>query len=124
MPSEIELAWAAGIVDGEGCVSVVRVPYGHRLQLDVGNTSLAMVTRLHEIIPGRVYPPYADSIGKAKPRYQYRANGKKAEDALRAILPYLVVKKAQAVEAITFFELNMDEREDLCVRLQSMKKVG
>ena len=50
MSRESDLAWAAGIVDGEGCISLHTVKAKHGpcyvLRLSVTNTSLLMLHRL------------------------------------------------------------------------------
>ncbi len=132
MPSEVELAWAAGIIDGEGCIHIAVVGFQrnkrgyHQLSVDVGNTSLVMVERLKSLFDGLMYYPYAKDLDRNpthKPRYQFRVNGKKAVAMLNAIMPYMVVKYGQAALAVKVFEdvPDRDVREAARISLQEMK---
>lgn len=105
-----ELAWLAGIVDGEGCLDMSKIPYGHTIRLQtrvrVANTSELLMKRISNIaerlgirfhISLDVYNRGKKSRANFKPVYgmeiQNQTNCKKI---ISAILPYLVLKDKQA----------------------------
>jgi hypothetical protein len=93
---DTDLAWAAGIIDGEGCISLnqeKRTQY--LLRLTVTNTNLLLLTRIQELFGGNICPMkrYQDHW---KDRWQWDLKAAKAERALRAVLPYLVAKRQEA----------------------------
>jgi len=51
MPTEREKAWAAGIIDGEGCIWI----NSNRLMLEVFNTDIRMPQKLKDLFGGAVY---------------------------------------------------------------------
>lgn len=108
MIKDTDIAWLAGIVDGEGCFSVKRpVQRGtgrttYQTWLVVCNTSRAMMDRVAAIIAG---------LGCAAPRINRKWKGQKAtrwqyeiviaakHDLLvvtNALLPHLTAKKVEA----------------------------
>jgi len=92
-----DLAWAAGLVDGEGCVQV-----RGSVALDVQSTSRRIVERLYEILGGRCY------IEKRRTRYnrpvfRWRIYGQDAVAALDHLMPFLIEKKKQAQLACCYY---------------------
>jgi len=101
---EKTLAYIAGIIDGEGCITILE--YGAkqrrnwRLTVSVVNTSEWLVQWLMLQGFGKVY-----EIGKTKREkriWQWRVDGRKAGEFLTLILPYLMIKKSQADVALRF----------------------
>ncbi len=90
----VELAWAAGFFDGEGCSHrtgdgylVVSISQCHREVLDKFRLAVGV---------GKVRGPYAPRREKWSPIWHYRAYGAEASLVLAAIWPYLgSVKRAQ-----------------------------
>lgn len=96
----VDLAWAAGIIDGEGCVRLERRVQGVNptfiLTVIVANTDPRIVTRLAEIfglgtIHGRKY-----SNPRNRPSFAWKVSSRQAEHVLRLVAPYLVSKREQA----------------------------
>ncbi len=62
--SQIDLAWAAGLFEGEGCIRAAtdaqsRGKYAGRLYLDVSQSEREVLDRFHRIMGfGVVYGPY------------------------------------------------------------------
>jgi len=114
MNKSTDIAWLAGIIDGEGCFSVknpVRRGVGrtcHQVWLVLCNTSRAMVERAAEIIEDlgckrpairRVWK------GKKATRYQFWINVVMKHDLLtvtEALLPHLTSKRIEG-EVIAWF---------------------
>lgn len=97
--NELDLAWAAGFFDGEGCISApVRVRVRNRrdysLSLYVGQVDPRPLMRLRSYFGGEVVP--RTSWGKGRPIFMWRVSGTTAEATLRLLLPYLMVKEEQA----------------------------
>lgn len=99
--SDLELGWAAGIVDGEGHIRIGQDSRGRwMLQLSVGNTDKMMVEILKGLFGGAVNGPYLPKKGRAC--YQWSVSTKRAGEVLEKLLPVLVTKRAQASVAIQF----------------------
>ncbi len=101
-----DLAYAAGIIDGEGCIGIWRKLQQQRyLSYDM-RVSVAMI---EEWLPNWLCFAFGGSVtfhkSKQKnhsPQYQWRVASNKALDFLLLVLPYLTIKKPQAELAIAF----------------------
>ena len=91
-----ELAYAAGIIDGEGHITMP----GHRVALGVGvnNTDERLIEWLNERWPGRLYTYPPNGNRQALYCWTLRRDG--SIEFLRAILPYLVIKRETAEAAL------------------------
>jgi hypothetical protein len=106
--TETDLAYVAGIVDGEGCIQVQKykkrkrersTPY--KLQLRVSNTDLRLVQHLQSLFPGYIYNG-SEKRKNRRNQFYWHVNGKKAAHILEKLVPFLVSKKDQAEIAIAF----------------------
>jgi hypothetical protein len=91
--TEAEMAYIAGIVDGEGCI---QAHYKRKLalRLEVGNTDRVLIDWLELKLGGRI-----TTIPREHPRrtiFLWRLASLEAVPVLKALLPYLIVKKRQA----------------------------
>lgn len=108
MISESDLAYAAGIVDGEGCIAIRRGKHGpHFCQVAVANTSLILCEWLKQRWGGNVHRKKRNAQHNWKPVYQWRVNNRLAISFLKQVRPYLLIKQAQA---------------DLALRLPSIRQ--
>ncbi len=106
MRTQAELGWAAGAVDGEGCIAIRTSPaatskrpqYG--LYLAVSNTDPRMPARLAEMFGGNVV--LKDDKHRQRAIYEWRVFSSKAGSILRELRPYLIIKGEQADVAIAF----------------------
>jgi len=106
MKTQSELGWAAGAVDGEGCIAIrtsrsvrsQRLQYG--LYVAVSNTDPRMPSRLAEMFGGNVV--LKDARHRQRPIYEWRVFSSKAALILQELRPYLVIKGEQADIAIAF----------------------
>ena len=105
-PDKTWVGWAAGILDGEGCISNGRrklspIKETYSVNVSVANTDLKMLHKLKEMFGGVI-----SSHGgrKKKPHYldawRWVLQSKRAESFLRQVLPWLVTKREQAELAI------------------------
>jgi hypothetical protein len=102
-----ELAWAAGIMDGEGCITIQRNSrmrsVQHRLAVKITMTHRPTIDRLKEIFSaGSIAVGGADGMRKT---YSLWITQKPAGHVLEALLPFLVTKADEAVLALKFLEL-------------------
>jgi hypothetical protein len=100
------IIWAAGFIDGEGCVSISKQKnpdhnwYGYGLGLAVSQKTEAPLKRLHEMFGGHLFS--YQSRGATYYRWQHWSHGALA--ALKELLPYLLVKRDIAEVGIRFQE--------------------
>jgi hypothetical protein len=103
--AEADIAYTAGLFDGEGSISIVKLAKYPRftfLQISVGNNFPEAIFFVQSLLGGYV------TCVKSATRdqfYKWALKGKKAGQALRTLLPYLRITKEQAQLAIEFQEL-------------------
>ena len=110
----LDVRYIAGIVDGEGCVTVIkrlekhmdRVSY--RLVVQVSMTHEGVIKALQDSIGGSYSAIHWHTRRNNRTAYQWRKYGVDAVELLQSILPYLIVKKAEAELAIAF-QGNLDQ---------------
>jgi hypothetical protein len=96
-PNPASLAWAAGIIDGEGCITISfrKTPGVHQLIVKVACVEDKMCPELHRIFGGSLW------VDKQE-RHSWTVTGKKAGEVLTLLHPYLVVKQDQADVGIEY----------------------
>ncbi len=103
---EVELAYLAGIVDGEGCIYFARSKKGQAsisLGVKVSMTTFLIINMLHDRLGGSVVNK-SDCKEATLPQKAWSATGEQAYLVLKAIGPYLVGKKEQCQLGIEYFE--------------------
>jgi len=118
-----DLAWAAGIVDGEGCV-YIRGQSSPALAVE--NTSYPMLRRLHELLGGRIRPrPRKDRDKNLTCWEWYSYAGRPCLRILRALRPYLVVKGAQADAVLEYqtYPPHSQARRASLEKLAALKRI-
>jgi hypothetical protein len=101
------MAYAAGIVDGEGCVAIDRYSnkdlpsYCYRLKVRVGNTSIDLIEWLKNTFGGNVKTIKPRSKNN-KRAWEWYLAGEPAAKFIKLVRPYLLIKKQQADLAIAF----------------------
>lgn len=97
-----DLAYAAGIIDGEGCIYLSvnwvrpngKIRYRHLSpRLEVACASLCLIEWLLRKFGGNFG---AGKRPNRKPYYKWSLASNEAETFLRAVYPYLVIKRDQA----------------------------
>ncbi len=102
-----ELAYLAGIVDGEGCIGVWQNANGsHRGALEIGSTSAALMEWLSARLGGSVIGPRVRA-GRRN-WYRWRLSGRAAGALCARLLPYLVIKP-EAAALLVEFGLSVDQ---------------
>lgn len=104
-----DIAYFAGYFDGEGCIVVTtvhpeRAKQSYRLDVSVTGIVKAPIERFHQAFGGTLvpYPGYSNSSTTRRPIFRWAVQGKDAIQFLSYVLPYLVVKREQALVALTF----------------------
>ena len=116
--SSTDLAWAAGIIDGEG---TVRLNHGLRNTnrteiftpiIAVNNTDIRMVVKLKEMFGGSIhvsggkYPyQYKGAIRRRKVTHMWTVCADAALATAESLKPYLVCKKEQAEKLLLFYKM-------------------
>jgi hypothetical protein len=136
--SEAEKGYLAGIIDGEGHIGLSRRPGKHgapiyHIRVVIANTSMALHHWLEQRLPGAGYimqdtrkkldaRPNTHSE-RWKTAYKWVIAGNRvALVFLREMVPYLVIKRAQAeLLASGYVHLSAAEREELYARLRQLR---
>lgn len=108
-PSEIMLAWAAGFLDGEGCIHIAKQRYkggrpdSYRLGVHVTQNDRSVLDSFCDAAGIRA-PIYATKRAANHSRQCYTLNysGQSALQLLIALLPYLNRKLREAKAALQF----------------------
>jgi hypothetical protein len=109
-PTHNDRVYAAGIVDGEGTVGIrrSRARYGitYRMVVSVVNTHWPLLTWLAERWGGSIHKAGkgAHHLGK-KPIGLWTLSGPTAVPFLEEITPYLLIKRADALNCLAFQKL-------------------
>lgn len=103
MPRTEELAYAAGLFDGEGSICICRNRNRYSLLAQVTNTNPYATELFHELFGGSV-SDYYKKLNTKKRIFHWVVQGERAGDFLAIIYPYLRMKRKQAELAFEFLE--------------------
>ena len=102
MNDQLMLAWAAGFIDGEGSILFTRRSGRTRdfsMKLQAVNTNIKSLERLKDLFGGSIHSLHNEkkAYGKNwKPSWIWSCSHRKAEETIRALLPFLLIKREQA----------------------------
>ena len=126
MPTELEMMRLATQIDCEGCIAIGRRTFRkdapgwspkHSLHITVGNTDARMAQWIQEVFGGAIHLNNRGRIKYGrKPMFVWLVSDAKAEEILRLVLPYFLIKREQADIALAF-------REVVSKRKRSSKKL-
>lgn len=141
-----DLAWCAGIMDGEGSIFVMKQKRKDRerdvnyiLRVSVQSTDPYMTKELLNLFPdGAEFNVHRDKHNNYSDTLKWQLSGKKAARFLKEILPFMRVKMEQAKLAIEFQETtkkhwkhmtaeDYNRQAELCENLKEAKvklKIG
>lgn len=110
MNNPIQIAWVAGFFDGEGCVRIKRQRSSgkiyYQLVVDITQSGENMpntISKLVDLFGGNPLSS-KDKRTNYQRRWSWRLVSGKAENFLRAILPYSIGKREQIILGIKFQE--------------------
>lgn len=113
MPNPVDLAYIAGIVDGEGYVGIKKSPAyrcqdrttpGYHARVQIRMVDEPAIAFLAETLGGWYYKESPHNHG-GRLLYCYQASDKQAGDILRMLLPYLRVKRRNAETVLALRDL-------------------
>lgn len=119
-PEDADVAWAAGVMDGEGCVHIARQTWGetgrrptYRMRVQIAQNDLVLLREFEWCvgIAGRLYSP-KPTRKQNRTCHNLVYDGVRAFDVLERMGKYLRRKKAQA-------ELAAEYRETCAIHLHS-----
>jgi hypothetical protein len=102
-----KLAYLAGIIDGEGCITISRasIPSGpnrsYVLSLSVANTNYKLPQWIKDNFGGAIYSGKAKNPNGAS-RQNWNTYGDHASELLEQVLPYLLLKTEEAELGVAF----------------------
>lgn len=102
-PSDTDLAWSAGIIDGEGCIRLMRHKSKKSLTavVHVINTDARILVKLRDMFGGTVSATPRESDNYL-PAWRWQVNAAHARSVARAVLPFLVAKRDQAAALLAY----------------------
>jgi hypothetical protein len=113
MNTPTDLAWAAGFFDGEGCIhigkSIQRQYENYQLVISVTQAEREPLDKLQELFGGFI-KSYQATRYTRKYHLHWGLSSIKATNALRAMLPYLTVKREQAELALKFQDIKNEPK--------------
>lgn len=148
MADKVKWSYLAGIVDGEGCISCSKAwivqrnevnlqrpvdeqrrYWQYQLYIQVTNTNLVLMKWLVETFGGEYHQTYKEDVEKNhKARYEWQPkSGNHRKNILLGILPYLLLKREQAVLALQYIGLGygkQQEREEILQTMQTLNAKG
>jgi len=108
MKTGITKGYTAGIIDGEGSIMIIKSKnptckrgYSYQLKVVVANTNEWLCQWLKMQYGGTIQYKKSKKLQK-KDIYEWRIVSTQARQFLEYIIPYLIIKKAQAEIAIRF----------------------
>lgn len=114
MANTTDIAYCAGLIDGEGCIRIKKIPPkpgrrvspGYDSRIHIRMVDEGAIGFLSKTLGGTYYKEIkAAENPNRRPMYCYAAGGRVAERILLAVLPYLIVKKEAAENALALVEL-------------------
>jgi hypothetical protein len=101
-----DLAYLAGIIDGEGCffINKLKTEGYHRGVLQVVNTDKTLIDWIDSVFPGTAtgHNRYTSSRKFERIIYSWTSSGDRLLNICEQVLPYLVIKKKHCENMIEF----------------------
>lgn len=96
-----ELAWAAGLFEGEGTITIAirNLDETYRLLVTLGNTDRQVVEFFHDRWGGWLQPVYGERPGR-QPAWTWTVTAGRAETFLRKLRPHVVTDRVKRKLAI------------------------
>lgn len=106
--TRVEIAWLAGLLEGEGCFTFQKHGGSNRRQVRVGlkMTDQDVVARARDIIrPKKAKLSTNRSRQKGhKDSYEFKLYGKEAEEVMRAVRPFMGERRGARIDELLSME--------------------
>lgn len=125
MDNKLNWSYLAGILDGEGTIYIGQMSDKRRtfLKVIVTNTDLNLMKWLIANFGGAYR---GEQRGKYRLIYRWQPKGKKnREKLLLGVLPYLIIKREQAILALEFDRMNCsdpEKRDGIRLKIQALNR--
>ncbi len=96
-----DLAYTAGIIDGEGCIGIQKTTYANAIYVAVVNTNEWLIRWLRFCYGGNIRIEKSRGPNN-KPQFRWAIHTKQAGEFLKLVSPYLRLKRPQAELALSF----------------------
>lgn len=119
------LAWAAGIIDGEGYITIERQSaqragaFYYQIRVSVQMVDRPTIERLQSILGGTIISVQTTH----RNTWRWRTGSSDAVRVLSMILPYLFTKQQEAQLAVSFFNVSPAERESIYQACRALKQI-
>ena len=97
MFSDVELAWVAGLLEGEG--SFMTKTGGNSPKIQCTMTDLDVLERLQILMGGRIHP-VKTRMAHWKDAYMWTLNGQPAADAMKALYPWMASRRRETIDRV------------------------
>jgi hypothetical protein len=119
--TEVELAWAAGTLESDGCISINSTPGHEHITVVVTNCDRSIPRYFLERWDGSIRSQLG--TGARRTVYRWTVASRKAEGFLRDVLPYLWTDRS--VERATIaLEFRHTGDRDLIARMRQLNRRG
>lgn len=115
MATKLDLAYTAGLIDGEGCFFARSSP-----AIKFSNTDLGLINYLVKTFGGKVN---TKQKLKNKTFYSWYLYGQLAVDFTEQILPFLIYKKPQAELILNFYKTKIGSGNKLTEEIKAQRKI-
>lgn len=104
------VAYLAGLIDGEGTVSLRRKIGNHfNIEVYITSSNKPMLEWVQRIFGGKIYTYLRKNDNVRLPQHKWHVHSRDAEALLRLVQPYLIIKGLHAELALRFREnMNRD----------------
>lgn len=114
--TERDLAWLAGIWDGEGTITIYRIQNsGLGVDVSIGNTNEAIINevlRIFDLLELPIYCKYYEPTKKQKGVYKCASRSQAAVKKFCELMePYLIGKKEQARLVFRYLSKRLDRKD-------------
>src|SRR5207302_4100828 len=117
-PLPTDWAYVAGLVDGEGCIAVIRFyeprreRYYYGITVVIANTDRAVLEWIQTVWGGSVVPARSAG-GRAKSSWAWRSSTTLARTFLRGVRPWLRIKSARCEDVFLMTDVLQKSRNTL-----------
>lgn len=111
MVTEVEIAWAAGLFEGEGCVLLGKKTWKRKdgslgrpaivPSMKINMTDLDVLEKFFRIVGVGSLDRFGfDASGGTKRQYMWRVNGKEVETVARMLYPHLCARRKARLDEV------------------------